>query len=1087
MGKLWDVRKDILDVKATHWHDDFTSFKQGVKDLEIMMQNIIISAFTTATSMETHVQYLYIFYNLAKREAVRRVVEKKAVDIWSIFFKELNAVKVEFESHKKTPEIFRFHPDYSGAANWAKNLHRKISHTWHILSETTFLGQQHFMEEARDQYAPLVAAFDEYCTKCHNDWVGTLPVGLESRLNCALMLRRSDGTLELCFDKDIMKLAAEAQYWQKLGFDIPYYIQEIYNKKEELRILRESTLLVVRDYNSILGNLQPEDLKLFKERIKFLDRKVNPGLTTLTWASKGITDFFVKECRKYAHDVQRTVTNFVESTNRIKKICKNVADTLLCNIEPKRIYTTTEFGLTQQEHISGIKDKMRTAHEDIKQILLSIYEVFRSDSKDVQARWAIYVQKIDSMIENAVRSAVKRTLLELSKAINGEGKNRDSAAEVQPLFKVDIILDNQKIECNPSLQNLEETVVSLARDLIQSASVMTRMTESLKLAEVIDKPVPRIYDIISNEEDILKVLVVIQNGMTNNATKCQAYIHNWDTYRDIWEQNKDAYIRRFAKQKRPAQDYDSEINHYGEQANNIQKEETYTNLNFIRLDCSPLKAGLVSHCVVWQNKLTTLLNTNAKAELEELYSTFREKSIKLKTEPQQLEQLAELIALEAQLQTNLVTYEAQFAPMQKQYEILEKYDVAVTQREKEDLEALPSVWAEFKHTLEQATNALIDYKSKFKMIVQGNVEDFGRETRASREEFLNAGPFSASIAPKKALESIADYQKQIVRLAEKERNLRKGLTMFQIEQNPSKEIEMTASNLESLTQIWEMNTEWNDIWNKSKDVQFSSIDITALEDSLAKLAKKISKFPSDNSGWEVYIKMKEKITQMRKVLPVITLLRGDALRSRHWSILQEETGKPIDPRASDFTLEAVVDLGLDQIAEKVTDISNSAAQELSIEVSIGDVERIWETTNMEILPYKAGRGYWKIGVIDPIFELLEDHQVTISSMKASKFFAAFNDQIIAWEKAFSLLVEVMEILLLVQRQWMYLENIFIGADDIRKQLPKESAIFDSVNGQWIANMSAIQKDPNVMRVSFIGSSLLDPSHHIIRQLASPDF
>jgi len=203
--------------------------------------------------------------------------------------------------------------------------------------------------------------------------------------------------------------------------------------------------------------------------------------------------------------------------------------------------------------------------------------------------------------------------------------------------------------------------------------------------------------------------------------------------------------------------------------------------------------------------------------------------------------------------------------------------------------------------------------------------------------------------------------------------------------------------------------------------------------------------------------------------------------------LQEETGKPIDPRASDFTLEAVVDLGLDQIAEKVTDISNSAAQELSIEVSIGDVERIWETTNMEILPYKAGRGYWKIGVIDPIFELLEDHQVTISSMKASKFFAAFNDQIIAWEKAFSLLVEVMEILLLVQRQWMYLENIFIGADDIRKQLPKESAIFDSVNGQWIANMSAIQKDPNVMRVSFIGSSLLDPSHHIIRQLASPDF
>ena len=45
----------------------------------------------------------------------------------------------------------------------------------------------------------------------------------------------------------------------------------------------------------------------------------------------------------------------------------------------------------------------------------------------------------------------------------------------------------------------------------------------------------------------------------------------------------------------------------------------------------------------------------------------------------------------------------------------------------------------------------------------------------------------------------------------------------------------------------------------------------------------------------------------------------------------------------------------------------------------------------------------------------------------------------------------------VQRKWMYLESIFIGSEDIRKQLPKESAMFDEVNGAWIESMARLQQ------------------------------
>lgn len=116
LAVLWNIRKHILDVKATIWHDVYNNFKQGVKDLEIMMQNVIMSAFECANTVDSSVELLEIFHHLAKREPIKRTVEKKTADVYTLFIQELNAVKVEFESHRKAPLILRSHPDFAGSA-----------------------------------------------------------------------------------------------------------------------------------------------------------------------------------------------------------------------------------------------------------------------------------------------------------------------------------------------------------------------------------------------------------------------------------------------------------------------------------------------------------------------------------------------------------------------------------------------------------------------------------------------------------------------------------------------------------------------------------------------------------------------------------------------------------------------------------------------------------------------------------------------------------------------------------------------------------------------------------------------------------
>lgn len=76
-----------------------------------------------------------------------------------------------------------------------------------------------------------------------------------------------------------------------------------------------------------------------------------------------------------------------------------------------------------------------------------------------------------------------------------------------------------------------------------------------------------------------------------------------------------------------------------------------------------------------------------------------------------------------------------------------------------------------------------------------------------------------------------------------------------------------------------------------------------------------------------------------------------------------------------------------------------------------------------------------------VFQVLEEDSVQLSTIKASKFYNSFSEKIDKWEKALNGVSETVELILNVQKKWMYLESIFMASEDICKQLPRESAIF----------------------------------------------
>ncbi|GBG32973.1 Dynein heavy chain 2, axonemal [Hondaea fermentalgiana] len=1161
---LRGLEYDVLDVKATRWHEDYNHLKNGMKDLEVMMQNVINSAFESVTTVAAGVDLLEAFSELAKREAITRCVTKKTAEVFQLFGRELDQIRLEFDQFRASPPLRADEPRFAGAALWARGLQERADRDWSLLHGAShFLAKTREAEEVKSSYDTLVQVLEDYAMKMYQDWMSQMH-GLDQshmlqKLEIPLMSRVGGaggghhrhgkhnhghqhphshqqaggeassaahaeggehaaeasgkdvpgaaggestrpgaasgedagagshatgghgshgkdgaGLLVSNFDKFLLRLFEEVRYWEKFNgtVQIPYVAHDISNRKDDLRVSREYVMLVVRDYNAVIGDLNSEERRLFQEHIRRLDRRIAPGLTKLTWASKGTIEWYVRDSCKTCAETHKIVRDFKTRKAALIRQCKAVGTSLLIDIQRNTVYEGATFAARQNDHRDKVCRRFEAAHASIMATLEELRRNFEGHPAEVQREWQRFVSKTDKMLGDALRQAVKRSLQDLARAINGDNKT-----EPQQLFKVNVVLDSNNVGFFPTMMELTQKINIVCKDLISAVKVVPRLKDvSIDPEKQSDleaeraKQRRRYYDSISNDEDILKIMVQVMNGMSSCATELQKYLTYWDKYRPLWDLDKDAFIRRYAKANRPLSQYDIDITRYREQQSDIQAEDMTSAINFVKIDCNLLKSSLVDHCMQWQNKLTGLLNQNARAELEELHAMFAKHSATLLAKPLNLDELSDKIHLKDDLMEERAAIEARFEPLEAKYQTLAKFDVQVSDTETHKLSSLPEVWSSFTSVLEQSEHTLQREKQNMKKDLESALTSFTARVEAFREEATSRLPYGSDYDTESAFALLEECRNKCLAVRDNEERLKPGLGIFQIDLPESQELGWTETELSVLDQIWKLKHDWTEQWKEWKDNKFDNLVLGDMEMSAAQYTKSIGKlarekgFQGSAGGakkFGSYQALKELIDQFRQTLPLIQDLKNPAIRVRHWNQLKVEIQKEFDPFADTFTLSAVFSLGLHMHGEFISEMSANANKELAIEQSLKDIEETWSTIDIEMGDYKEV--YWKVKSTEEMFTQLEDNQVALSTMKASKFFVSFKDKIERWEHNLSSVSEVVDLLLQVQRQWMYLESIFMASEDIQRQLPTESKLFAQVNEDYRTVTQEIVDRPNAVQ------------------------
>ncbi|CAD7935566.1 unnamed protein product [Amoebophrya sp. A120] len=252
----------------------------------------------------------------------------------------------------------------------------------------------------------------------------------------------------------------------------------------------------------------------------------------------------------------------------------------------------------------------------------------------------------------------------------------------------------------------------------------------------------------------------------------------------------------------------------------------------------------------------------------------------------------------------------------------------------------------------------------------------------------------------------------------------------------------------SQMKLWEMVSQWNDLTRKWSHSDFTTLDAEVMNKQTAqcfKVAYGLEKtFGPKNP--KVVKAARESIERWRGNMGSIMDLGNPAMRPRHWEKLFKAMGMGGNVKGMSITLALLEKNGIfaPNLKELIGEVSATASGEFALEQSLDKVIAVWSDWNMPIQNHRNQKDLFILGDVSEIIVQIEDHCVTIATMMGSRYIGGIKEKVEIWMKKIYNAADILDEWIIMQRAWMYLENIF-SAEDIQKQLPGETTKFKQVD------------------------------------------
>jgi dynein heavy chain len=425
------------------------------------------------------------------------------------------------------------------------------------------------------------------------------------------------------------------------------------------------------------------------------------------------------------------------------------------------------------------------------------------------------------------------------------------------------------------------------------------------------------------------------------------------------------------------------------------------------------------------------------------------------------------------------------------YDHLKEEGVVVTQMVK-NLRAAEEMWEDVLTQMPITEKAIVPITAKMAEKTEFEMEKYCRKFKLMEMDFRAKPMWQYETGAKAAFQDMAEARKEVL---EKQIECQKKQHLCEIFGYPNaideaKEyMSMLEGYLESMDILWNVIDDFNSMYLRDKDVLWREIDLEQVENRAKKQCKIVKKCPENVKFSNAFQELDQITKDFRDVTPLMQQLSEPYIRDRHWEKIKQVLGDAAAGFSSpledpDVLFGNLLDLKMSEKMDSCDEICDAAMKEAKMEKQLAELEDRWGpagTVEFQCTFYQDTDIPLLI-MLEDDFDLLENDQLTVQGMLASRFVAQFEEEVHAWHKALANVGDVWTYVQSeIQRTWTYLEPLFIKSAEVKRELPEDAARFADIDGDVKDMLKAMWEAKNIKTACNI-DGLLEKCEEIVDQL-----
>ena len=1070
----------LLDFQNNQYERDYLEFNVNIADIEFSLQELIDKSFETITSTEAALRLLAQFESIIHRDALKQDLANKAFLIFKNYGADLEAVQQTYEKNKHAPPVSRNAPPVSGDIMWSRQLLRRIEEPMRHFSKNPAIMRSHNSKKIIKTYNKTAQALVTYETLWIDAWtrgIEDAKVGLRATL---VVKHPRTGKFVVNFDKDIMILIREAKHLVRMDVEIPESAKMVLLQEDKFKSYYNDLSHAIDEHARIISTIPPVSLPLLTPHLQDLEAAIEPGMTDLTWMSTNI-DVYLKR----VHQSIKATELLVNKTNdfiasRIDMNLKTIAKTMMVVMPTDESATLEEFVAGQNKIVKRAGEDMTVRSDEIRRAcdeLVDLIELSPRDNVGIVEVDADAIEEFKGHFARLTYSAVLRATRQSFAAIKNRIGTRMGGGFLfleRPFFEVEVELQVPSVVLNPNLDEIQIAVNGVAKKVLKASLAIKRWGQTDLNGD--EENVPGVdydsigtgtfYDEIASDMEVVKLVLLLTGAIDGTKANVNAFIDGYKEWDFLYLSSLQEAYEAFTNSKPSLERFEQEIKKYMDIETHFVKMSPAHNIGALSLDIQPLKLALKAEAAAWKTQFAKNLHEYGAGKLQDVYQYMKDTTMRLNRKVEDLDDVRVIMDMQQDIRVKESELDTLLGPIEEVYALLHRYEVKVPDEETDLVAELRYSWTRMTLLASSVGENLTRLQMGFKRELLKDVKVFVVDAAEFREDWDANGPMVPGCKPAEAVERLRKFSQLFASRKRKWVKYCAGETLFGLPVTQYPELEKTEKELEFLNRLYDLYTAVISTVDGYADILWADVttNLDAMTEQVTQFQAQCRKLPKALREWDAYVDLRKKIDEFLEMLPFIQALTDQSMRDRHWKALQEIVGVKLNLREDEFKLADLLDANILPHADDIEDLTSGAVKEAQVETKLAQIAEEWEDLNFNFTEFKnKGNVLLEPATTGELIERLEDSQMSLGSMATNRYSAPFKTGVQDWIVKLATVGDIIEMWLVVQNMWVYMEAVFSGGD-IVKQLPQEAKRFQNIDKQFIKAVRDAVETRNVVAV-----------------------